>query len=29
MKVVVLGGIGLVGRQLVKDLTARGHEAIP
>lgn len=28
MKIVVIGGTGLIGTQLVKHLTARGHEAV-
>jgi uncharacterized protein YbjT (DUF2867 family) len=29
MKLVVIGGTGLVGSQVVKKLTAAGHEAVP
>jgi uncharacterized protein YbjT (DUF2867 family) len=29
MKVVVIGGSGLIGRKLVSILRARGHEALP
>src|SRR5687768_9777058 len=28
MKVVVIGGTGLIGSKLVKELAARGHEAV-
>ncbi|MDZ7864393.1 SDR family oxidoreductase [Acidovorax sp.] len=28
MKIVVIGGTGLIGSKLVKQLTARGHEAV-
>ena len=28
MKVVVIGGTGLIGRQVVADLTGRGHDAV-
>lgn len=28
MKIVVIGGTGLIGRQLVNDLGKRGHEVI-
>jgi uncharacterized protein YbjT (DUF2867 family) len=29
MKIAVLGGTGLIGSQVVKDLNAAGHEAVP
>jgi len=29
MKIVVIGGTGLIGSKLVKDLRARGHDAVP
>lgn len=29
MKLVVIGGTGLVGSKVVQNLTARGHEAVP
>lgn len=29
MKIVVIGGTGLIGSQVVRDLEARGHEALP
>ncbi|MFD3588881.1 SDR family oxidoreductase [Streptomyces sp. NPDC058683] len=29
MKIAVIGGTGLIGSQVVKDLTAAGHEAVP
>ncbi|MGD1224121.1 MULTISPECIES: SDR family oxidoreductase [Streptomyces] len=29
MKVAVIGGTGLIGSQVVKDLNAAGHEAVP
>lgn len=29
MKIVVIGGTGLIGSQVVKDLTEHGHEAVP
>jgi uncharacterized protein YbjT (DUF2867 family) len=29
MKIVVIGGTGLIGRQVVENLRARGHEAVP
>jgi uncharacterized protein YbjT (DUF2867 family) len=29
MKIVVVGGTGLIGSKLVEDLRARGHEAVP
>lgn len=29
MKIVVIGGTGLIGSQVVENLRARGHEAIP
>jgi uncharacterized protein YbjT (DUF2867 family) len=29
MKVVVIGGTGLIGRQVVQNLRARGHQAVP
>jgi uncharacterized protein YbjT (DUF2867 family) len=29
MKIVVIGGTGLIGSQVVTDLQARGHEAVP
>ncbi|MBY8856815.1 NAD(P)H-binding protein [Nocardia sp. CA2R105] len=29
MKVAVMGGTGLIGSQVVKDLTAAGHQAVP
>ena len=29
MKIVVIGGTGLIGSKLVKDLRAHGHEAVP
>src|SRR5262245_8000328 len=29
MKIVVIGGSGLIGSRLVNDLRARGHEAVP
>jgi len=29
MKIVVIGGTGLIGSKLVKELAARGHEALP
>ena len=29
MKLVVIGGTGLVGSQVVRKLTAAGHEAVP
>jgi len=29
MKIVVIGGTGLIGSKLVANLTARGHEAVP
>ena len=29
MKIVVIGGTGLIGTKLVKQLAARGHEAVP
>jgi uncharacterized protein YbjT (DUF2867 family) len=29
MKLVVIGGTGLIGSQVVKALTAAGHEALP
>lgn len=28
MKLVVIGGTGLVGSKVVQNLTARGHEAV-
>jgi uncharacterized protein YbjT (DUF2867 family) len=28
MKIVVIGGTGLIGTQLVKHLAARGHQAV-
>lgn len=28
MKIIVIGGTGLIGRQLVADLLARGHQAV-
>ena len=29
MKIVVIGGTGLIGSQVVQNLRARGHEALP
>jgi len=29
MRIVVIGGAGLIGSKLVKDVHARGHEAVP
>jgi uncharacterized protein YbjT (DUF2867 family) len=29
MKIVVIGGTGLIGSKLVKDVRAHGHEAVP
>lgn len=29
MKIVVIGGTGLIGSQLVRLLNDRGHEAVP
>ncbi|MEQ7009351.1 SDR family oxidoreductase [Actinopolymorpha sp. B17G11] len=29
MKIVVIGGTGLIGRQVVENLRAQGHEAVP
>ncbi|MFD4415737.1 SDR family oxidoreductase, partial [Streptomyces sp. NPDC058476] len=29
MKIAVIGGTGLIGSQVVKNLTAAGHEAVP
>lgn len=29
MKVVVIGGTGLVGSKLVQGLTEHGHDAVP
>jgi uncharacterized protein YbjT (DUF2867 family) len=29
MKIVVIGGTGLIGSKLVRELTAQGHEAVP
>jgi uncharacterized protein YbjT (DUF2867 family) len=29
MKIVIIGGTGLIGRQVVQNLRARGHEAVP
>ena len=29
MKIVVIGGTGLIGTKLVRKLTEHGHEAIP
>ncbi|MEV0590645.1 SDR family oxidoreductase [Nonomuraea cavernae] len=29
MKIVVIGGSGLIGRKVVNDLRGRGHEAVP
>ena len=29
MKIVIIGGTGLIGSKLVKQLTARGHQAVP
>src|SRR5262249_61367248 len=29
MKIVVIGGTGLIGSKLVKDLRDHGHEAVP
>ena len=29
MKIVVIGGTGLIGSKLVRNLTALGNEAIP
>jgi uncharacterized protein YbjT (DUF2867 family) len=29
MKIAVIGGTGLIGSQVVKDLSAAGHEAVP
>ncbi len=29
MKIVVIGGTGLIGSQVVKILNASGHEAVP
>src|SRR5689334_5429012 len=29
MKIVVIGGSGLIGSKLVRKLTAHGHEAVP
>jgi len=29
MKIIVIGGSGLIGSKLVKNLRARGHEAVP
>ena len=29
MKIVVIGGTGLVGSNVVRKLAARGHEAVP
>src|ERR1700712_3302955 len=29
MKFAVIGGTGLIGSQVVKDLSAAGHEAVP
>ncbi|MGW5661760.1 NAD-dependent epimerase/dehydratase family protein, partial [Streptomyces sp. NPDC003758] len=29
MKIAVIGGTGLIGSQVVKDLNAAGHEAVP
>ena len=29
MKIVVIGGSGLIGKKLVNDLRNKGHEAVP
>ena len=29
MKIVVIGGTGLIGSKVVTDLTEHGHEAVP
>src|SRR5438270_9723909 len=29
MKIVIIGGTGLIGSQVVQNLRARGHEAVP
>ena len=29
LKIVVIGGTGLIGSKLVKDLRVHGHEAVP
>ena len=29
MKIVIIGGTGLIGSKLVEKLTARGHQAVP
>lgn len=29
MKIAVIGGTGLIGSQVVKDLNAAGHQAVP
>src|SRR3954447_23701727 len=29
MKIVVIGGTGLIGSKVVRNLSARGHEAVP
>ncbi|MET8585934.1 NAD-dependent epimerase/dehydratase family protein, partial [Streptomyces collinus] len=29
MKIAVIGGTGLIGSQVVRNLTAAGHEAVP
>ena len=29
MKIVIIGGTGLIGSQVVENLRARGHEAVP
>lgn len=28
MRIVVVGGTGLIGARVVRELTARGHEAL-
>ncbi|MET8586933.1 LysR family transcriptional regulator, partial [Streptomyces collinus] len=29
MKIAVIGGTGLIGSQVLRNLTAAGHEAVP
>ena len=29
MKIVIIGGTGFIGSQVVQNLRARGHEAVP
>lgn len=29
MKIVIIGGTGLIGSQVVENLRARGHQAVP